>query len=224
MKYPFFASFIVFGFLFSFSLKKRTKNEKKYIDSFWERERLADSTRRKPLESLDYIAVPLNSLPADILAGLPEIQEFLARLQDLSEKKIVNFAGYSNTELKLAYGAPNINLLSEFDRNFEDLITLLQEWASFLLHNWGEGAQLCPEEERKQAAKTVLAYAVSIGSDISATYERLIKLYLESGEQDKLPGLKKQAEKIRTLPKKRILAMIEEAEKESAEGGASSFI
>lgn len=216
MKYPFFASFIVFGFLFSFSLKKRTKTEKKYVDDFWERERLADSTRRKPLETLDYITVPLNDLPLDVLAELPEIQEFHQKLRELSGQKIVNFAGYSNTDLKLAYGAPNINLLSEFDRHFEELITLLQEWAAFLLQNWGEGAQACPEEERKQAAKTVLAYAVSIGSDISATYERLIKLYLESGEQGRLPELKKQAEKIRTLPKKRILSMIAEAETENA--------
>ena len=217
MKYPFFASFIVFGFLFSFSLKKRIKTEGKYIDNFWERERLADATRRKPLETLDYIAVPFNDLPVDVLAELPEIQEILEKLRDLSEKKIVNFAGYSNTDLKLAYGAPNIHLLSEFDRNFEELITLLQDWASFLLQNWGAGAQACPEEDRKQAAKTVLAYAVSVGSDISATYERLIKLYLESGERDKLPELKKQAEKIHTLSKKRILAMINEAEKETAE-------
>lgn len=217
MKYPFFASFIVFGFLFSFSLKKRIKTEEKYVDNFWERERLADSIRRKPLETLDYIAVPFNELPADTLAECPEIQEFLSKLRELSDKKIVNFTGYSNTDLKLAYGAPNINLLSEFDHNFEELITLLQEWASFLLQNWGEGARLCPEEDRKQAAKTILAYAVSIGSDISATYERLIKLYLESGERDKLPELKKQAEKIRTLSKKRILAMIEEAENQDTE-------
>ncbi len=212
MKYPFFASFIVFGFLFSFSLKKRAKNEKKYIDNFWERERLANSTRRKPLETLDYIAVPLNSLPLDILAELPEIQAFHEKLRELSEQKIVNFAGYSNTDLKLAYGAPNINLLTEFDRHFEELITLLQEWAAFLLQNWGEAAQICPEEERKQAAKAILAYAVSVGSDISATYERLIKLYLESGETDKLPKLKEQAEKIHTLSKGRIIAMIENAQ------------
>lgn len=212
MKYPFFASFIIFGFLFSFSLKKRTKNEKKYIDNFWERERLADSTRRKPLETLNYVAVPLSSLPLDILAELPEVQEFHKKLRELSEKKIVNFAGYSNTDLKLAYGAPNINLLSEYDANYEELITLLQEWAAFLLQNWGEPAQACPEEERKQAAKTILAYAVSIGSDISASYERLIKLYLEAGETDKLPELRKQAEKIHTLSKGKIIGMIDAAE------------
>jgi len=216
MKYPFFASFIVFGFLFSFSLKKRMKTEKKYVDNFWERERMADSTRRKSLENLDYIAVPLNALPMDILAALPEVEECHNKLRELSEKKIVNFAGYSNTDLKLAYGAPNINLLSEYDRNFEDLITLLQSWADILLRNWGEGAQLCPEEERKQAAKKVLAYAVSVGSDIAASYEKLVKLYLEYGEQDKIPDLKKKAENIRSLSKERILAMLEEAEKGAA--------
>lgn len=183
-----------------------------YVDNFWERERLANSTRRKPLETLDYIAVPLNSLPLDVLADLPEVQEFHEKLLELSKQKIVNFAGYSNTDLKLAYGAPNIHELTEFDRHFEELITLLQEWAFFLLQNWGEPAQACPEEERKQAAKTILSYAVSVGSDISATYERLIKLYLEAGETDKLPDLQKQAEKIHTLSKRKIIGMIESAE------------
>ena len=213
MKYPFFASFIVFGFLFSFSMKRRTKKEKQYVDNFWEREREADSTRRKSLENLDYVAIPLQDLPLDVLGDLPEIEEYHEKLRELSGKKIVNFAGYSNTELKLEYGAPTINLLSEYDRNFEELITLLQEWASLLLQNWGEGAQLCPEEERKQAAKKVLAFAVSIGSDITASYEKLVKLYLEYGEQDKLPALKEKAQKIRSLSKPRILALLDEAVK-----------
>ena len=213
MKYPFFASFIVFGFLFSFSLKRRTKKEKNYIFNFWEREREADATRRKSLENLDYVAVPLHDLPMDILGELPEIETCHNKIRELSEKKIVNFAGLSNTDLKLEYGAPNINLLSEYDQNFEDLITTLQEWASLLLQNWGEGAQLCPENERKPAAKTVLAYAVSIGSDIFASYEKLVKLYLEDGEQDKIPDLKKKAENIRSLSKGRILTLLEESEK-----------
>lgn len=213
MKYPFFASFIIFGFLFSFGMKRRTKKEKKYVDNFWERERLADSTRRKSLESLDYIAVPLNDLPMEVLAELPEVAACHEKLRELSEKKIVNFAGYSNTELKLTYGAPNINLLSEYDANFEELITTLQEWADLLLQNWGEGAQLCPEAERKQAAKTVLAYAVSAGSDIAAAYEKLIKLYLEEGEADRIAGLREKAQNVRSLSKNRILEMIENAEK-----------
>lgn len=214
MKYPFFASFIVFGFLFSFSMKRRTKKEKQYVDNFWEREREADSTRRKSLESLDYVAIPLNDLPMDVLAELPEIKEYHDKIRELAGKKIVNFAGYSNTELKLEYGAPNINLLSEYDQNFEELITLLQGWASLLLQNWGEGAQLCPEEERKQAAKKVLAFAVSVGSDITASYEKLVKLYLEYGEQEKIPALREKAEKIRSLSKPRILALLAEAEKD----------
>ena len=140
-------------------------------------------------------------------------RNFIKSCRNFPEKKIVNFAGFSNTELKLTYGAPNIQQLSEYDGNFEELITLLQEWASFLLQNWGEAAQTCPEEERKQAAKVILAYAVSVVSDIAATYEKLVKLYLDCGETEKLPDLKERAEKIRSLSKGRIIAMIEEAEK-----------
>ena len=82
-----------------------------------------------------------------------------------------------------------------------------------MLQNWGEGAQLCPEEERKQAAKKILAYAVSIGTDITASYEKLVKLYLEYGEREKIPTLREKAEKIRSLSKPRILALLTEAEK-----------
>lgn len=200
MKYPILASFILFLIYLSYNLKRNKKIEKKQEDDYWERERLANATRRKPLESLHYIKIPFDSLPMDVLTELPEIQEIHTQLHTLSEKKIVNFTGYSNTELKLAYGAPNITLLTEYDENFTNLITLLQRFAVLLSQNNGEA----------ENAITILEYAISIGSDISASYELLIKLYQETGEPEKIPELKKTAEQLRSLSKGKILAMLEE--------------
>lgn len=228
MKYPVFASILLFGLWFLFNTKRLGKAEKNIRENYWERERLANASRRKPLEGLAYIQIPFDALPMDVLAGCPEIQEFQARLQELSQKKIVNFTGYSNTDLKLAYGAPNINLLSEYDQNFTDLITLLQSWGAFLLYGKASLAQDDPfilptdaaenpmkqadEKDRLQAAKTVLEYAVFIGSDISATYEMLKKIYLEADEAEKINVLKEKAETLRSLSKGKILAMLEESE------------
>ena len=213
MKFPFFASFIVFCIWLGYEIHKHRNMEAKADQEFWEKEAAANSTRRKSLDNLAYIRIPFETLPMENFSDDPVIKECHETLKDLSAFPIVNLTGISNTDLKLTYGAPNINLLSEYDANFEQLITTLQNWAALLLQNWGEAAQACPEEERKQAAKTILAYAVSAGSDIAATYERLTKLYLEYGEQDKIPALKEKAEKIRSLTKGRVLAMLEEAEK-----------
>ena len=53
--------------------------------------------------------------------------------------------------------------------------------------------------------------AVSVGSDIKATYELLLKIYQESGNTSGIEDLKHFAEKITTIRKDSILAMLENA-------------
>lgn len=238
MKYPILASFIVFGFYLTFILKRSKKKEKNMKEDFWERERLANTVRRKSLDGLNYVEIPFDLLPMEMLAEHPGVREFHEKLRELSGKKIVNFTGYSNTDLKLAYGAPNINLLSEYDQNFTELITLLQSWAGFLLQEYiptqtdaavketaEETAQadplpskqspsypIPPLNERKEAAKVILEYAVSVGSDIYVSYEILTGLYKESEEPEKISALKDKAEELRSLSKTRILHLLEQAD------------
>lgn len=211
MKYPFFASFIVFIILFSLRMNRQKKSEKKQENDYWEKELEANATRRKSLDNLDYISIPFDTLPMDIMADIPEIQEYHTRLQDLAGEKIVNFTGLSNTELKLTYGAPNINLLTEYDQNYTQLVTLLQNWAGALLTEAEKTDPASPAspETLKQAAKSVLEYSVSIGTDIYASYEALAGLYLEDKEAEKLSHLKETAASVRSLSQKRILSMLD---------------
>lgn len=217
MKYPILASFIVFALYFSYIMKKSKKTEKNLEEDFWERERMANATRRKPLEDLNYIKIPLDILPMELFTDIPQIHEFQEQLRTLSGKKIVNFSGYSNTDLKLAYGAPNINLLSEYDQNFTELITYLQSWAALLLQKPDPAlpetepeTESTPAEDCKKAARTILEYAVSIGSDICASYEMLADLYQESYEEEKIAELIHNAEELHSPAKRRILAMLEQ--------------
>ena len=113
--------------------------------------------------------------------------------------RILNLTGISNTELRLTYGTANLDLLSAYDQNFTTLIRALQKWGTLLA-----------SAERKEDAVTVLAYAVTIGSDIAGTYALLARLYKERGEYHKIEALKESAEELTTVMKPSILRDLEQ--------------
>ena len=108
----FFASFIIYLIWLSYELSKSRRIGEKAQDAYSERENAANNTRRKSLDNLRYIVIPFDSLPMETLKEDEKIMEFHKTLHYLSESPIVNFTGFSNTDLKLEYGAPNIDLLA----------------------------------------------------------------------------------------------------------------
>lgn len=138
---------------------------------------------------------PLSASPTPHSAPLSEeLAGVEQELCMLANSSIVNLNGISNTELRLTYGTANLEPLSLYDQNFTSLIRGLQKWGT-LLTSAGK-----PED-----AVTVLAYSVSIGSDIAGTYALLARLYKARGEFDKINELKVSAEKLNTLMKPSIL-------------------
>ena len=136
----------------------------------------------------------MNILPED-----SEIEKIHQTLHALSKTKMVNFSGKTNTELKLEYGAPNINLLSEYDQNFTELIITLNKWASLLIAH-----------QETAAARTVLEFSVDIGSDINSTYKMLAEIYLDH-DPDKITVLISKAKELpnHSGKKERLTAMLE---------------
>ena len=110
-----------------------------------EEERLSNSVRKKSLDELDYITIPFDSLPFSTKDGAessaepgtedtdPAIAKDEADILALKDKKIVNFTGISNTDLKFTYGAPNLPILTEYDQNFTELVRSLDSWGTHLL-------------------------------------------------------------------------------------------
>ena len=191
-----------------------TKEAERKRKEFWDREREADRTPRKDISDLDYLTIPLSTLPfhfesciseevAATITPVPlpaaqletvptETRQELAYVEKqilkLSEKRIKNFTGFSNTDLKLMYGAANLPTLSACDQNYTVLVRHLQKWGNLLI-----------DAGCKEDAITVLSYAVSIGSDITATYITLANLYIETGQAENITFLIIQAHALPTL-------------------------
>lgn len=174
-----FATFILFTSILSIVIRRHNRSDKKHQEQFWEREARANHVRRKSLDNLAYISLPLESLPTQAMADDAVVRDCLDTLEYLSHEKIVNLAGYTNTDLKLAYGTANITALSQYDQNFTLLVQTLQKWAE-ALHRKGYARE----------ARQVLEYAVlSIQSDAGTSYRLLASLYDQENEQAKVAAL-----------------------------------
>ena len=199
MKFPFFASFIVFCAWLGYEIHKHRNLEKKSLDAFWEKEYEANRTRRKPLDDLDYITIPFDTFPMTILTDDPVIAECHETLTELSKDPIVNLTGISNTDLKLKYGAPNITLLTAYDQRYTTLARTLQTFGKAL---YDKGCVM--------QAQTVLEFAISTKTDVSSTYKLLATIYKEQGEIGKIKKLIPVAESLNSGLKNNIIKMLEE--------------
>lgn len=196
MKMPFFASFIIFIAWLTYELFKNRRHSEKRSADFWEKEAMANSTRRKPLDGLNYITIPFDTLPMDILTEDETIAEYHQILHSLADSPIVNFTGISNTDLKLRYGAPNIDLLTKYDQNYTTLACTLQKWAERLY-----------EAGYITEARRILEFALSTNTDVSGCYRMLASIYAAGGETEKIAALKAQADQL-TSGTKNIIARI----------------
>ncbi len=188
------ASSIIVVFLIASSTRRQKKLQAKEEENFWARERRANSTRRKSLDGLPYIAIPLETFPTHILQQDSVVSECIEILENLTSQKIVNLTGYSNTDLKLEYGTANINLLSEYDQNYTLLVRTLQKWADVLL---GTGYM--------EEACVLMEFAVFTGTDISRTYYELAAYYASQNQEDKIRQLKDSVSALRSSNRDLIL-------------------
>lgn len=197
MRFPFFASFIIFCIWLGYEIHKHRNIESKISEEFWAKEAAANNTRRKSLDNLDYICIPFDSLPMDVLSEHPTIKECQDTLKELSLEPIVNLTGITNTDLKLKYGAPNIELLSQYDQRYTVLARTLQTWAE----------TLC-KEGYADSAKTVLEFAIQTRTDVSGSYKLLASIYQSKGLSDKINSLIPVAEGLNSPMKNHIVEFL----------------
>ncbi len=201
MNFPVFASFmifVVFLIWLQYEIKKHTRYDNKKHKEFWDIEAKANSTRKQSLEHLNYITIPMEIFPRDILDSDILIREYRQTLDELSNETIVNLTGMSNTDLKLEYGAANLPLLAEYDQNYTTLVKTLQAFGARLYEN-GYEKECVP----------ILEFAIETGTDISSTYCLLAEIYVKNGEKDKLLSLKEKTADLNSAMKKPIDRMLQ---------------
>lgn len=201
MKFPFFASFIVFIVWLKYELSKSNRLNEAREQEFWRKEHKANKTEKRSLENLDYITVPLDSLFLHLLPEDEKAAEYKETFHTLSESRIVNFTGISNTDLKLEYGALNIDQLTRYDQNYTVLARTLNQWAARLYENG-----------YSKEAREVLEFAVSTKTDVSGSYKLLCRIYREENTPEKIQALYPVAEALNSAMKKPIVRILQEAE------------
>ena len=164
---------------------------------FWEKERAANSVRRKSLDDLDYLTIPMDKLPVNLHTDNDTIASCIDTIGELSKSPVVNLTGISNTDLKMKYGAPNITLLTLYDQRYTLLASTLQKWANELI-----------SLNETDAARAVLEYAVSTGTDVSGTYKSLASIYDSRGDKDSIRKLIPVAESLNTPLKDSIISSL----------------
>lgn len=194
MKFYILASLIIFCMVINHNVRKSRRIQADEEKRFWDREHLANQTRRKPLDGLDYIKIPLDRLPMQLLEENEKVAECLRMIQELSLRPIVNLTGYSNTDLKLEYGTANITALTEYDQNYTLLVSTLQQWADLLY-----------QADQTEPTREILEFAVEIRTDVSRTYDLLSDIYIKNGQRDKIPELINTAESLNSLNREVIL-------------------
>lgn len=190
----FLASFIGIAIIISVFAKGTSKKSVELEKNFWIREAKANNVRRKSLDNLNYIHIPLESFPMELLLENSAILECMDIIKSLSGQKIVNLTGWSNTDLKLEYGTANLTLLSEYDQNFTLLVRTLQKWADILT-----------EAGYAEEAVPLMEFAVKAGTDISRTYYQLADYRLSQGENTYIEQLIQSAESLPSSHKDAII-------------------
>ena len=189
--------FVIFCAWNYFEMKRRSREEQRLEDAFWERESEANSVRKKPIEDLEYIQIP-EDLPRDLLTDDINVQGIISTIDALQGQRILNLTGHTNTDLKLEYGTANITALSTYDQNYTSLITSFQRWAEILLAN-GYEAEAVP----------LLEFIVATNGEIGETYRLLAKHYLNNGEEEKYEELLASIKRIHSINKKHIFESVE---------------
>lgn len=185
--------FIIIIVLLQLCLKKNSKNTKKSIDDFLEKEARANSVRKKDISMLDYITIPEElSLPETENRSI--LKEWNT-IESLKTKKILNLTGYTNTELKLQYGAANLTTLTACDNHFTALSQAVAKIGELLL-----------QEGFTSEAVAFLEFGIRIQTDISKNYTLLAQHYADCGSPEKIDLLIAQAKELKSLMKDSILS------------------
>ena len=197
MVFPFLTIFL--AFLIFLNVKKHSveKKESEFRGIFWERESESNAAPKKDISSLNYIHFTLTDFPPS--TDDSKLVEEYEKLRTLSQETILNLTGYSNTDLKLAYGASNLSLLIKYDQNFTRLC--------HVLNGIGDGFHrlgLISE------AIQVLEFAVACQSDMSNTYRLLAQLYASRNQQYRIPDLIARAENLNSLSREIIIRHLKE--------------
>ena len=208
MGFPILPFFLIFLIWLTFRIKSLDAKQEQQQADFWAKEKAASITPAKDISNLSYITIPIEKFPLNF-SNDEKVLEIEKELTELSTHKLLNLTGMSNTDLKLTYGAPNFEVMSQIGEDFDRACVLLNSYAKVLR-----------EADKEADAKNVLEFAVGIGTDISESYVMLADCYKKSSQTEKLSFLRERISNSNLLLKNSILNKIDDTSEEDFNSNA----
>ncbi len=177
MIFPFFTFFLTFVIVLSVLRNRSTRAEKKMLSDFWSRENEANNTRKVNLDTISYYEFSTEGLPFGISDDL-ELISYEEKLTYLSEQKMLNLNGLSNTDLKLQYGPQNLDALIELEQIYASLEKTIYEYGKLLY-----------EKGFTQEGIHVLERGIALPTDLAGNYTTLMEYYKANGQEALIPNL-----------------------------------
>src|SRR5574344_958650 len=200
--YPIFGLFLIFVAWQAYERNKSTKQSKAASDDFWTRESEANSIRKANLDNENYITLTDDMLIENLWPDYA-VDEELSRcseiLKTLMNKRILNLAGMTTTDIKLKYGVANLNELSTYDDNYTLMVQTLAAYGTRLMNL-----------QNKEAAIKIFEFGIDSLTEISTNYKHLATLYTEKNQPEKIDHLIEIAGSLNSLMKSSIISSLEE--------------
>ena len=175
-------SVVLMGLIINNAIRRSNARSKKINEEFWQRERESYRAPARSIKDLDYVRFPEN-LPVHISTDDPSIKEYQKTLENLTKEEVLNLSGISNTDIRMSYGNKNMEELSRADQRYLTLCRTLDRLSEAYV-----------EKGFRDEARTLLEFALSVGSDISGCWIRLGHIYLENEDREALLSLIGRAE------------------------------
>ncbi len=186
--------FIILIVLIQLKLRKNSKKNAESDKNYLQRESEANNVRKKSIDNLDYIIIPEHMMFDDVSCLDTEFTNLTKVINDLRSKKILNLTGYTNTDLKLEYGAGNLATLTEYDDNYASLARTIVAMGKLLI-----------DKNYTDAAVELLELGIASKTDISANYTLLADYYREINHLERINHLIDVAGELKSLNRNVIL-------------------
>jgi hypothetical protein len=127
-----------------------------------------------------------------------EMRHYAEKIEQLHGRKMLRLPeGMTNTSLKMAYGAANLDIITEYEENLFKYISGLNDYASALFN-----AELYNDAAR------ILDECVKAGSDVFVTYKLLADIYAVNGDESGLRNLSEIADCLSDVIKGRVVTYV----------------
>jgi hypothetical protein len=156
---------------------RHSKKQDDAKQNFLDEEEAANLVRKKEIDPALFYTADLSVLP-------PSPEGDPHQVERSAKRVMIRFENYiSNLELKKMYGLSQMDLIAQYEENFNEYLKALTKW----------GASVA--EENPQDAVKILEHVISLGGEYRDTYKIAADIYTADGDKEKLQALIVSAEK-----------------------------